>query len=438
MSAIVRFAKSRPVLFGAGYSLMKTTGCDLMVQKVVEKRENIDWKRTIAFGSFGLFYLGGVQYFIYVPLFSRIFPNAAAFAGKTIPQKLGDAKGIRDLFAQVALDQFVHHPLMYFPVFYMIKDFVTSDAPNPVRAITEYTDNIREDLSALWKVWIPSTFLNFAFMPMWARIPWVASTSLIWTCILSTMRGGSDVPAQNVFVAVDRTTMELVTRTVVGPPPKLDPSRAHVLIVCRGLDQPGIISALTQRLYEHECMVTTSKMLSLGHEFAIMMHASVPPERLDAFTSAISSGGLGSSAGSAGSAAKTRLHKTQTLGGSTLVSDPDAQQYISVRVITPPPAEQDVAPTFTAKLWLTGVDKPGLLFRLSQVVAEQGLNIEHLQTEQHVQGSGGSSQQVFSAHCHVCTGASGAQPDVAKLRARLKELEAQLGVSCSLEEVRQR
>ena len=34
MSAILRFAKSRPILFGAGYSLIKTTGCDLMVQKV--------------------------------------------------------------------------------------------------------------------------------------------------------------------------------------------------------------------------------------------------------------------------------------------------------------------------------------------------------------------------------------------------------------------
>ena len=34
MSAILRFAKSRPMIFGAGYSLLKTAGCDLMVQKV--------------------------------------------------------------------------------------------------------------------------------------------------------------------------------------------------------------------------------------------------------------------------------------------------------------------------------------------------------------------------------------------------------------------
>ena len=152
MSAIIRLAKSRPFAFGMGYSLLKTSGCDLMVQKVVEKREKIDWRRNAAFGSFGLLYLGGVQYMLYVPVFSRLFPNAAAFAAKTVAEKLKDFKGIRDLFSQVFLDQMVHHPLMYFPVFYMIKDFVTSDSPNPVRAVNEYAGNVKEDLIALWKV----------------------------------------------------------------------------------------------------------------------------------------------------------------------------------------------------------------------------------------------------------------------------------------------
>ena len=45
-----------------------------------------------------------MQYYIYVPLFSRLFPNAASFAAKSITQKLADPKGIRDLFAQVFLD----------------------------------------------------------------------------------------------------------------------------------------------------------------------------------------------------------------------------------------------------------------------------------------------------------------------------------------------
>jgi len=422
MSAIIRLAKARPIAFGMGYSLMKTSGCDFMVQKVVEKREQIDWRRNVAFGSFGLFYLGGVQYFIYVPLFSRLFPNAASFAAKTVAEKVKDARGIRDLVAQVFLDQAVHHPLMYFPVFYMIKDFVTSDSPNPVRAVSEYAGNIKEDLVALWKVWIPSTFLNFAFMPMYARIPWVASTSLIWTCILSAMRGSSDVPASNVFVGVDHETMELVTRTVVGPAPRLDPTKAHVLLVVRGPDRPGVISSLAERLYQHGATVTTSKMLSLGDEFAIMCHASVEKEKLAQLTAAISNG--------LGNQQRARLTRSSS-GLETFVDESDGLQ-ISLRQIEPPSAAP-AQPLFTAKLWLTGPDKPGLLFHLVNVCAEQGLNIEHLQTEQHAAGTHKGCAHLFSAHCHVCS--DKVSPDVTLLRARLHELEKQLGCKCSLEVV---
>lgn len=426
MSAILAFAKSRPFVFGMGYSLLKTSGCDLMVQKVVEKREQIDWKRNIAFGSFGLFYLGGVQYMIYVPLFSRLFPSAASFASKTIAEKAKDVPGIRNLFAQVFLDQGVHHPLMYFPVFYMIKDFVTSDKPDPVKAVTEYTKNAREDLIALWKVWIPSTFLNFAFMPMWARIPWVASTSLIWTCILSAMRGASDVPVSKpVFVTVDADTMALVTRTVVGPPPRLDPSKSHVLIIVRGSDKPGIISTITQRLYAQGATITTSKMLSLGDEFAIMMHASCEPAKLSMLINEVA----GSKDGKSDPNVSRRLKYTQT--GSVQVESGDGYS-LSIRALKPPSAGA-AQPELVAKLWLTGTDRPGLLYHLSEAVSEQHMNIEHLQTEQHVQSG---DTQLFSVHCHVVSSDKGS-PDVGKLKARLKELEAQLDVRCSLDILKQ-
>ena len=74
-----------------------------MVQKVIEKREEIDWRRTGAFTSFGFLYLGGVQYALYVPVFSRLFPAAAGFAAKPIAEKLRDFQGIRSLFAQVRM-----------------------------------------------------------------------------------------------------------------------------------------------------------------------------------------------------------------------------------------------------------------------------------------------------------------------------------------------
>ena len=78
---------------------------------------------------------------------------------------------------------------------------------------------VNEDLVALWKVWIPSTLLNFAFMPMWARIPWVASTSLIWTCILSAMRGSSEVPGPGQY-APKEANLTASPRYRRGRPPR--------------------------------------------------------------------------------------------------------------------------------------------------------------------------------------------------------------------------
>lgn len=107
-----------PFAFGVVVSGVKTSFSDLLVQKVVERKENIDWKRNMAFASFGFIYLGGVQYAIYVPLFGKLFPRTASFVAKPFREKLKDTKGIMGTLAQVFLDQAVHHPLMYFPAFY--------------------------------------------------------------------------------------------------------------------------------------------------------------------------------------------------------------------------------------------------------------------------------------------------------------------------------
>ena len=80
--------------FGAGFSCAKTSAADLLVQKYIEKREEVDWKRNGAFAAFGLVYLGGVQYAIYVPVFSRLFPSASTFIGKSFRQKLADVPGM--------------------------------------------------------------------------------------------------------------------------------------------------------------------------------------------------------------------------------------------------------------------------------------------------------------------------------------------------------
>lgn len=401
MSALLRAAKSSPLLFGIGYSGAKTSFCDLLVQKIVEKREEIDWKRNAAFATFGLFYLGGVQYALYVPVFGRMFPNAASFAAKPISEKLKDLPGIRNLFAQVFLDQCVHHPLMYFPVFYMIKDFVTSERPDPAKAIGKYIGNMQEDMVALWKVWVPSTFLNFAFMPMYLRIPWVASTSLIWTCILSAMRGGDEtVPAaEPVGQIPDSQSMELLQRTLVGPPPVLDLSRAHLVVSVLGPDRPGIVAELTKRIFEEDGNITTSKMIKLGGEFSVMMHVDCALDQREALK------------------AHLQPKDSPTLDGCEV-------QTRDLGGMEPLEA------VYSAHVRLTGPDRPGLLMRLTHVLAEHKLNIENLQTEQHMPPRSARREQLFTVYGHVT---AEEPPDAGKLKADLNRIRDETGVICEME-----
>ena len=81
--------------------------------------------RSAVFLAWGAFWLGGVQYFIYVELFARrLFPSAAAFVAKPVRERLADPAGLMTVGKQVALDQFVHHPFFLFPAFYCVKEFI--------------------------------------------------------------------------------------------------------------------------------------------------------------------------------------------------------------------------------------------------------------------------------------------------------------------------
>ena len=115
---------TNPFVFGVVFSTFKTSFSDWVVQRFVERRKEIDWRRNGTFAAFGCFYLGGVQYMIYVPFFQRIFPTAKAFTELPFAKKMTDFAGQRTVAYQVFIDQFVHHPLLYFPFFYTLKELV--------------------------------------------------------------------------------------------------------------------------------------------------------------------------------------------------------------------------------------------------------------------------------------------------------------------------
>jgi predicted amino acid-binding ACT domain protein len=280
-----------PLAFGVGISTIKTSASDLLVQVVVEKRERVDWKRNAAFATFGCFYLGGIQYALYVPIFGRLFPHAATFASKPLREKVRDARGMRGLAGQLFLDQFVHHPFFYFPAFYATREMVMSDKPDLRGAMMSYKSNMKEDLLAIWKVWIPSMIVNFSFMPMWARIPWVACTSLFWTCILSAMRGGDVVHGKDVEAPFPTgSTLTMVKEgleDIFASPVDLDPTLAHFCISGAGPDRMGTVANMARAISDAGGNVTTSKMVRLGQEFITLMHVAIEPEKRDGLVASL-------------------------------------------------------------------------------------------------------------------------------------------------------
>ena len=291
-----------PLAFGIVLSGFKTSFSDLLVQKVVERKEKVDWKRNAAFAAFGFVYLGGIQYSLYVPIFGRLFPNAARFAAKPINQKLKDARGMLQLGIQVFLDQCVHHPLMYFPAFYITKELVMCGSknadgkPDISRVLSEYRANMKEDLLALWKIWVPCTIFNFAFMPMHLRIPFAAGVSLLWTAVLSAMRGGDTLHGDDLAGGVVTGASYQIFLEGLDAfnttPVELDPDLDHMSISASGKDRAGIVAQLASHVAKQGGNVTHSKMVRLGEEFIIQMHVAVPKKTSNAFFRSLKSRNL--------------------------------------------------------------------------------------------------------------------------------------------------
>mmetsp|Transcript_63214 Transcript_63214/g.142568 ORF Transcript_63214/g.142568 Transcript_63214/m.142568 type:complete len:135 (+) Transcript_63214:267-671(+) len=95
-----------PLVFGSIFACLKTSSADLLVQMKIEDRkfDEVDWRRQIIFSSWGLVYLGGVQYFIYNFAFPRLFPAAKRFTEVPFRNKLQDREGIKAWAMQVSSD----------------------------------------------------------------------------------------------------------------------------------------------------------------------------------------------------------------------------------------------------------------------------------------------------------------------------------------------
>jgi hypothetical protein len=181
-------AKAHPLLTGIVTSGVKTSAADVFAQKVIEGKKEMDWTRHAVFCTFGFAYLGAFQYYLYNVKFTKwCAPITARFGHKAVAP------------VKVFIDQGLHHPFIYFPVFFSMKAVVSGQPLST--AVHKYKTEIWDSLKALWGVWIPAQLVNFAFVPRHMRIPTVAAVSFGWTVILSVMQGKFDTAKQVEAVA---------------------------------------------------------------------------------------------------------------------------------------------------------------------------------------------------------------------------------------------
>eukprot|EP00980_Cylindrotheca_fusiformis_P026177 scaffold15497_cov117-Cylindrotheca_fusiformis.AAC.4 len=218
--------KDHPFFVQLAIATGKTSAADIMIQTAVEKKKlsEIDFRRNAIFLIFGLTYLGGFQWWLLINKYKQWFPTMERFGEKGLSQMLRDRAGLKDaakvrpttvhdlscfddilLFIHsssilaypkmVIFDVAIHSPFMYFPSYYTVKEIVGSSTWNPLvwvsDGLSKYRKNMKEDLTAMALVTIPSDCVQMA-IPIHMRMPFRHLISFFWTGYISFSRGKFD------------------------------------------------------------------------------------------------------------------------------------------------------------------------------------------------------------------------------------------------------
>ena len=167
----------------------------------------------------------------------------------------------------------------------------------------------------------------------------------------------------------------------------------HFAVSAVGADRPGIVAAVTGALVDHGCNLEDTSMSILRGHFAMMLVVA-GPEGLDAAT------------------------LEQALAGPAA----DLDLVVAVRGI-----DDDVPVSPPGERWTVavyGADRPGIVHRVTSLLAGAGVNIVDLDTRV----IGDDERPVYAMVLDVSLPPG---LDGAELTTRLQALAGELGVDCS-------
>ena len=136
-----------------------------------------------------------------------------------------------------------------------------------------------------------------------------------------------------------------------------NPASAFAMLTLFGEDRPGIVASIARILFDTGCNIEVSSMTRLRTEFTVMMILRLPAElalaTLDRQLSAVA----------------------QQMALDYLVKPMKSPANI------PDHCQQEAACENTVMINLLGADKPGIVYHVTQYLAEQAINIIDLHTK---------------------------------------------------------
>ena len=180
-------------------------------------------------------------------------------------------------------------------------------------------------------------------------------TSLLWTCILSAMRGGSVTDAEDlVGGAVTGASLNVLENSITdfyASPVELDSNRSHVCVSAHGPDKIGWIGKMAREIADYDGSITHSNMVRLGSEFVVTMHVAVKPE------------------------SKRKLI-------ISLLSNEELEPLnLRVSSLTRRQTGEYVKAVMGIRIHCVGEDRPGMLAAIAEKIATQGLSTDNITTK---------------------------------------------------------
>lgn len=166
-----------------------------------------------------------------------------------------------------------------------------------------------------------------------------------------------------------------------------------------GRDRPGIVADLAELIYECDCNLEDSSMTILGSEFAVLLLLSGETADVERRLAA--------------GCKRLEWEKRLTVFFRPLDGE----------------VPRDGGHTTALQCTVTGVDKAGIVARVSRALADQNVNITALHTQSRPEPESGTP--IFTMRIEM---AAPPGTDVRALRARLERVAAELHVELALSE----